>query len=85
MLNKFLNWNNKGKNKIIFFAASYAVDYCMLTVRKNYNSYNSIFQGKIFYLDANVIFRLAGINNQERKVVISSFIDKSIEQGISIL
>lgn len=84
LLNEFLNWDNKEKNEIIFLTASYCVEYCMLTVKKDFSSYKDIFRGKSFYLDSNVIFRLAGINNEERKIVTSSFIDKCVGQGITI-
>lgn len=84
LLNEFLNWDNKDKNEVIFLAASYCVEYCMLTVKKDFSSYRDIFRGKSFYLDSNVIFRLAGINNEERRIVTSSFIKKCIDQGITI-
>lgn len=83
-LNDFLNWDNKEKNELIFLTASYCVDYCMLTIKKDFSSYKDIFKGKSFYLDSNVIFRLAGINNEERRIVTSSFINKCIDQGIII-
>ena len=56
----------------------------MLTVKKDFSSYRDIFRGKSFYLDSNVIFRLAGINNEERKIVTSAFIDKCLEEGITV-
>lgn len=84
ILNDFLNWDNAEKNELIFLAASYCVEYCMLTVKKDFSSYRDIFRGKSFYLDSNVIFRLAGINNEERKIVTSAFIDKCVAEGITI-
>ena len=84
ILNDFLNWDNVEKNELVFGAASYCVEYCMLTVKKDFSSYRDIFRGKSFYLDSNVIFRLAGINNEERKIVTSAFIDKCLEEGITV-
>ena len=84
LLNDFLNWDNTEKNEIIFLAASYCVEYCMLTIKKDFSSYKDIFRGKKFYLDSNIIFRLAGVNNEERRVVIKTFIDKCVREGIKI-
>lgn len=84
LINEFLNWDNPIKNEFIFRTISYCIDYCMLTIRKDHSSFRSLFKGKVFYLDANIIFRMAGINNEERKVVTNSFINKCIENGIEI-
>lgn len=84
IINNFLNWDNPSKNELIFQTVSYCVDYCMLTIRKDHSSFSHLFKGKVFYLDANIIFRMAGINNQERKIVTNSFINKCIENGIEI-
>lgn len=43
-----------------------------------------IFNGKRFYLDTNIIFRMAGINKDERRIVIKSFVDKCNEVGIKL-
>lgn len=84
LINDFLNWDDNSKNSFIYNAVSYSVDYCMLTIKKDYSSYKHLFRGKVFYLDANVIFRMAGINNEERKSVTNSFIKKCTENGIII-
>ncbi len=84
LINDFLNWDDDLKNSFIYNAVSYSVDYCMLTIKKDYSSYKHLFRGKVFYLDANVIFRMAGINNEERKSVTNSFIKKCTDNGISI-
>ena len=84
-INTFLNWNNPNKDHLIFQTVSYCVEYCLLNVKKGFSSYQNIFKGKKFYLDTNVILRLAGINNEERKTVIASFIKKCRENGIQLL
>ena len=84
LINDFLNWDDKSKNHFIYNAVSYSVDYCMLTVKKDYSSYSQLFNGKVFYLDANVIFRMAGVNNEERKAVTNSFIKKCKDNGITV-
>lgn len=83
VINLFTKWSNIEKDKFIFETIAYSIDFCMLTVRKNNSLLTNIFKGKVFYLDANVVFRLAGINNQERKLVLESFIQKCIENGIT--
>lgn len=84
LINDFLNWEDNSKNSFIYDAISYSVDYCMLTIKKDYSSYRHLFNGKVFYLDANVILRMAGINNDERKSVTNSFIKKCKDNGIKI-
>lgn len=85
LVNDFLNWENEDKDIYIFNTISYCVDYCMLTAKKDVSSLSHIFGGKKFYLDTNVIFRMAGLNNQERQTVISSFIEKCVESKIELL
>lgn len=83
-INKFLNWDNPQKNKLVYTLISSCYEFCMMTVKKDNNSYSSVFRGKMFFLDTNVIFRLAGFNNNERKEVITSFLDRCRKCGISI-
>jgi hypothetical protein len=56
----------------------------MLTVKKDTSSFSSIFNGKEFYLDSNIIFRLAGFNKVERQVSMDAFIRKCVDSGIKI-
>lgn len=84
LINDFLNWDDRQKDELVFMVASYCVEYCMLTVKKDYSSYSYIFNGKTFYLDSNVIFRLAGINNTERQTVMASFVKRCQDAGIDL-
>ena len=84
VINKFLNWDNKGKNEYILNMISACFDYCMLTVKKDSTSFSQVFNGKYFFLDANIIFRLAGFNKEERKTVLDAFIKKCKTAGIKI-
>ena len=84
IINRFLNWNNHDKDVFIYNTISYCVDYCQLTVKKNSGSFSSFFSGKVFTLDANVIFRLIGFNNDERKQVIDAFITRCQECNIKL-
>lgn len=85
IINQFLNWENVEKDTTVFNAVSYCVDYCMLTTKKDGKSFRDLFSGKKFYLDANVILRLIGFNNEERQQVLQVFIKKCKEVGIKFL
>lgn len=84
IINDFLIWDDEDKNHAIYNAISYCVDYCMLTTKKDVNSFKNIFSGKKFYLDANVILRLIGFNNQERQKILQSFIKRCRDVGIEL-
>lgn len=84
VINDFLNWDYKPKNEFILNLIASCFEYCMLTVKKNTSSFAQIFNGKEFYLDSNVIFRLAVFNNEERKNVMNAFIKKCTSAGIKI-
>jgi len=83
-LNAFLNWQNTEKNELLFKYVSFCYEYCVMTVKKDKTAFASIFQGKEFYLDANVIFRLAGFNKAERKDAVTAFLNKCRECGVNI-
>lgn len=84
IINNFLNWDNKDKNEFILNMVTSCYDYCMLTIKKDDRSYSNVFNNKIFYLDSNVIFRLAGFNKKERQNVMQAFINKCMDAGIEI-
>lgn len=84
ILNAFLNWDDKIKDQFMFKVISSCFDYCMLTVRKDNSSYNQLFTGKEFYLDSNIIFRLAGFNSIERQNIVESFTKKCKHCGVKL-
>jgi len=84
-LNAFLNWDDLEKNKFICNVISSCYEYCMMTVKKDNSSYSSVFNDKEFYLDANIIFRLAGFNNDERREVVTAFLNKCHDCGVKII
>jgi hypothetical protein len=84
MINRFLSWDNKDKNYYVFKIISCCFDYCMMTVKKDNSSFNNLFNNKVFYLDANIIFRLSGFNKVERKKVMFAFVNKCKEVGITL-
>lgn len=84
IINEFLDWDNSDKNECIYCIVSYCLDYGMLTSKKDVESYKKVFEGVQFYLDANIIFRLVGMNNIERQEVTRHFVDKCNEVGIKL-
>ena len=83
VINSFLNWNNKQKDDFVFAAITCGIDYCILTNKKD-NKLTNVFRGKTFYLDANIIFRLMGINDEYRKTSTLTFINRCKSTGIKI-
>lgn len=85
LINMFIYWDDSDKNRCIYQLISCCFDYCMMTVRKDKSVYRTIFNQKKFYLDINIIFRLMGLNNEKRRLVIDAFVLKCKETGIQIL
>lgn len=83
-LNNFLNWQDTPKNKLIFDLISSGYEFCMMTIKKDNKSYNSLFKGKEFFIDSNIIFRLAGFHNKDRQDSTISFLNKCKSCGINI-
>ena len=83
-INAFLEWNNKTKDRYVFQMVSCCFDYCMMTIKRNKNIYANIFRKKVFYLDTNIIFRMMGLNQANRKKLIDTFIRKCKDAGIEL-
>ncbi len=76
IINGFLNWENDEKNKVIFDISNLALEYCLITNKKGSNFKLDNLKNKNFYLDTNVIFRAIGINGENRKKRITTFLEK---------
>lgn len=85
IINDFLDWENEKKDEILFRLISFSVDYSRLTVKKSTKQFSDLLNGKEFYLDANIFFRLMGINNLKRKETTQKFIEKCKEANIKLL
>lgn len=83
LINQFLQWENDEKNEFIYKLVGCAYEYFILSTQWNENS-KLIFKNKVFYLDANVIFRLYGLDEESRKITINSFIKKCQEAEITL-
>lgn len=82
VINDFLNWDKPEKNKSIFSLVSYSVEYSMLS--NNIGNSSLLLQSirnKVFYLDNNIIYRAIGINGEDRKNRILTFLRKCKENG----
>lgn len=84
IINEFIHWDNLEKNKFLYSVIAFSYDYCALSAKKDTLFSKKMFSGKKFILDTNIIFRMAGINNDERKYVITSFVRKCREVGIQL-
>ncbi len=84
LINDFIYWKNPEKDKLVYEMVSCCFDYCMLTVKKDSATYQTVFNNKVFYLDTNVIYRLIGINRENRKKVIEAFVKKCQSVGIKL-
>ena len=86
VINDFLCWENEKKNKAIFDLISYGIEYCLISGDKiSYNlSLGESLQSKKLYLDTNVMFRLIGVNGDDRRRRIESFIEKCLDSNQKI-
>lgn len=82
LINAFLNWKDADKNKCIFTAISRAYDFCVITGTEDKSVYD--FSNCEFYLDTNIVIRLAGLNNETRMELIDRFISRCKEKGICL-
>ena len=83
-INEFIAWDNPEKNKLLYDIISFSYEYCMLTTKRDSLLSKNLFRGKRFFLDTNIIFRMAGINKDERQFVTNSFVDKCKEVKIEL-
>lgn len=84
IINTFVAWEDSEKDAIVYSLIATCYEYCMLTIKKDSILSAEIFKGKRFYLDANIIFRMAGVNNEERKTVTTGFVHHCQKAGIEL-
>ena len=85
IINDFIDWDDEQKNELLYEIISFAVDYCCLTIKKDKSNFSNLLQGKTFYLDTNILFRMLGLNNEQRKETILQFVNKCKEAKIKLL
>ena len=81
VINGFLNWPNDGKNKAVFDLAGYALEYCMMTNKKNTSLNTQNLKNKSFYIDTNILYRAIGLNGDGLKTRAHLFLSKFREVG----
>lgn len=86
IINKFLDWNNQKKNEAIFNLASYALEYCMLTNKKDALVEMTKLKNKNLYLDSNILFRAIGVNGEDRRLRTEQFLTRfsKIQQNLFV-
>lgn len=84
IINAFVAWEYSEKDAIVYSLIATCYEYCMLTIKKDSILSAELFKGKRFYLDANIIFRMAGVNNEERKTVTTGFVHHCQKAGIEL-
>lgn len=84
IINDFIHWENADKNKFMYSVVSSCYEYCLITANKSPAISKSIFRGKKFFLDTNIIFRIAGFNKDERRFVSKIFVEKCREVGVAL-
>lgn len=81
-INDFLDWNDDTKNKSIFALISYAIEYAI--INNHYESSDLFLRSikeKIFFLDNNVLYRIIGINGENRQKRMLTFLNKCYQSG----
>lgn len=86
IINKFLEWDDKGKNAAIFNLASYALEYCMLTNKKDALFEIDNLKNKNLYLDSNILFRAIGVNGEDRRLRTEQFLTRfsKVQQNLFV-
>lgn len=84
IINGFLEWDNKDKDEMIYRLISFSVDFCRINTKKNLREFKDILKNKVFLLDTNIIYRLMGLNNEDRKLSTKEFISRCIDCGIKL-
>lgn len=67
IIQKFIEWDNAGKNEQMLALASYALEYTLVageTGLKNNKYIANVFCGKNLYIDTNILFYCLGINGK---------------------
>lgn len=71
----FFDWNNEKKDNLVFKMIVASYEYCVLSLKKDPNDLaTGLFSKKSFCLDSNVIYSAIGINGEENKNAVISFL-----------
>ena len=81
VINGFLYWPNDNKNKAIFDLAGFALEYCMMTNKKNTSLNTQNLKNKSFFIDTNILYRAIGLNGDNLKTRAHLFLSKFNDVG----
>ncbi|WP_010664410.1 hypothetical protein [Marinilabilia salmonicolor] len=81
LINQFINWDNKAKDKSLYMLISYSIEYCLIVNNADSESFAESIKDKVFFLDTNILFRALGINGETREKRIISFLEKCRDNG----
>lgn len=84
IINDFLLWDNKEKDNYIYHSVSSCYEYCLLTLKKDNNFFEQVFNQKVFYLDSNILFKYILFENHEQHRMVKRFIEKCKSAGITL-
>lgn len=76
VINLFLTWKNIEKSELIYKMYNLGIEYSLLTVPNVRKNLPNILKGKKIYIDANIIFRIIGVNGEGRKKRMETFLKK---------
>lgn len=62
VLELFLEWDDKDKDKLLRSVLLFSFEYCMIVTNTNENALKDIFTNTNFYLDSNILVRAIGVN-----------------------
>ncbi|MBO1264506.1 hypothetical protein J3A84_05560 [Proteiniclasticum sp. SCR006] len=84
IINEFLDYDDDNKNKAIYDIGSLALEYVILSGGIDLKSQEPNILKKTLYLDTNIIYRLLGINGEQRRIKVRNLIERCIETGQQI-
>lgn len=86
LVHDFVSWDNPEKNVVLANLVYCCLEYCLLVNGDQANPLirNSI-RKRTVYLDTNIIFRALGINGLTRKKVMTAFLKKCNQAGLSLI
>lgn len=82
IIQRFIDWENDGKNKLLIAIANYALEYQLVSGNSRLmeqKSLKNVFSGKKLYIDTNIIFYCLGINGDVYENSTRSFLAKCRE------
>lgn len=84
IVEKFLNWKNAEKNRIVYSLINSSYEYCALSLGNSKPPFENMINSKVFVLDTNVILSTIGINGDNSRDIMLKFIEKCKNFNINL-